>query len=135
MTSLDISRLAVGSPVGYLNGHGLSRNDTCTFTTVARFTATQVILSDGKRFHRSNGRMVGNYDGELVAADGPEATHARILAIHRRAASAIYELQRWHTTGNAHALDRWLDQVSDVVTEARSTLVEVVAAAKAGGAR
>lgn len=121
--SFDHNSLAVGDHVAYTYSKGLANR--ITFATVARFTATQIILSDGTRFHRKDGRQIGDWHTSLVAADGPEATYARVHGVHLRALNALYELQRTSASGKANAVTQWLDRVANVVAESRNRLDEI----------
>lgn len=56
-------------------GRGYDRNPW--LSTIERLTKTQIVLSNGRRYHRKNRRPVGDYYGpELMSVDDPQVLDA-----------------------------------------------------------
>ena len=83
MSGWTLAGLARGDEVAYYRyGSGWSGTHV-VWSTVARLTGTWVVLSDGKKFRRTNGREVGAaYGYQLTDPNGEVATAARVRDCH-----------------------------------------------------
>lgn len=126
MSAFDISKLKEGDPVACSVSHGTWSGSTISFSKVERFTPSQIVLANGKRFRRADGRLIGSGHGELLDPNGREATRARVESEYSHVGSVLYELQRAKKPGTPQELTAWLDRLESEVEVSRARLRKIV---------
>lgn len=126
MERYDHSNLQVGDAACYgsLSGYGYTRW-VVTHTAVEKLTATQIVMKNGKRFRRDNGRAIGETSSgygrrvsKLLDPKGKEVAEAWAFDEAERVRQTLAELAKMKVTG-AGTLGEYYAHIQGVVNQAQ----------------
>lgn len=119
---------AVGDTAAELSGR--SYESSARLTTVARITATQIVLSSGGRYRREDGREVGRRSTWETATDlcrpnDPRVVQARVTAATRRLLSGIDQARRANRLSTVDECNQLVDVVEQLLAQARRKITHL----------
>lgn len=90
--------------------------------TVQRLTATQIVLSDGRRFRRSNLNAVGSQDADLLSPSDPRVLDGlakeQVERLHLKLNGLLKDFD-----GDAEAAIALHERLAEVITTSRARLL------------
>lgn len=115
--------LKPGDVVAYLTGR---RPMTCVVDEIERVTATQIILTNGQRARRNDGRLIGDHYRYLCNPSWPSIVSVRIAMEHRRLESELHRALKAEESTSASGLDEWHGALADLLDDSRGRLAEIM---------
>ncbi len=94
-------------------------NARATIATVERLTATQIILDNGNRYRRDNGKGVGDRREELLPVDDYRVRNCIAAGVLSSLRHRVDEACKDHN-GSVAAVLATLDEIARLVAEARA---------------
>lgn len=104
--------------------------------TVERLTAAQIVLvGDGRRFRRDDGRQVGDHRVRLLPLDDRQVRSASIRQTYEATRSEIYQIERRVDRTTPRAPETYVQGLRDLVaaTSAALAAVDALLAPEAAG--
>lgn len=128
----DTDWIVEGAEVAEYNSRGYS-GGTVRLTTIARLTATQIVLANGNRYNRERRRPVGDssYGKELLPAGDERVLETLSRDQFTEMSRTVEDILRAVRNGKKARLDA-LNEIETAVAEARA-VIEANAARVAEG--
>ena len=130
MNKYDHSQLKAGDPAAYgsLSGGWGYGYVQIHHTTVDRLTATQIVMKNGTRFRRENGRKVGS-DWQGTRLLDPKGSEVREAILAQEVQGFGPALDQWDKQRRqVRTLDGWaicLSQLEALIASARRRITEI----------